>query len=93
MIPTIHGTYNKPKMIKGPIRGYIRRSKSNLFPSTLPRTSRYTTTIFRLPRCIHYMKHYFLNRISHFIRKSNDIPIHHMRKNHIKPTNPIPHAH
>ena len=38
MIPTIHRTYYKPKMIKGSIRCYVRRSKFNILPSTLPRT-------------------------------------------------------
>jgi hypothetical protein len=50
MIRTIHWAYHKSKMIKGSIRRYIRGSKSNILPSTLPRTSCNTTTIFRLPR-------------------------------------------
>jgi len=93
MIPAIHWTHNKPEMTKGPIHCHVCRSKSNILPSTLPRASRYATTIFRLPRCLHHMKHHFINRINNFIRKSNNIPIHHVRKNYIKPTNPIPYTH
>ena len=93
MIPLICRAYNKPKMIKGPIHCYIRRSKFNLFSSTLPWISRHATTILRLPRCIHYMKHHFINRINNLICKCNNIPIHHMRKNYIKPTNLISHPH
>jgi hypothetical protein len=52
MILTIHWTYYKPQMIKGSIRRYIRRSKSNILPSALPRTRWNTTTILRLPRCL-----------------------------------------
>jgi hypothetical protein len=93
MIPTIHWAHNKPKVIKGPICRYIRRCKPDILPSTLSRISWYTTTILRLPRCIHYVKYYLINRVNNLIRKSNDISIHHMRKNHIKPTNPIPYSH
>jgi len=32
MIPTIHWAYNKPKMIKSPVRCYIYRGKSNILP-------------------------------------------------------------
>ena len=39
------------------------------------------------------MKHYLINSANNFICKSNDIPVHHMRKNYIKPTNSIPHSH
>jgi len=93
MIPTIHWTYNKPKMIKSPICCYICRGKSNILPPTLPRVSWYATTILRLPRRIHYMKYHFINRVNNFIRKSNNIPIHHVRKNYIKSTNSIPYTH
>jgi hypothetical protein len=89
---TIHWTYHKPKMIKGSVRCYIRRSKCNILPSTLPRITWNTTTVFRLPRCLHYMKCYFINRINNFILKCNNIPIHHMRKNRINPTNSIPYT-
>ena len=37
--------------------------------------------------------HYLINRINNFIRKCNNILIHHMRKNYIKSTNFIPYPH
>ena len=92
MIPTIYRTHNKPKVNEGPVCRYICRSKSNLLSSTLPTISRNTTTIFRLPRCLHHMKHYFVNRINNLICKSYNIFIHYMRKNFIKPTNLIPYT-
>jgi hypothetical protein len=51
-------------MIKGSVRCYIRGSKSNILPSTLPMTSWNTTTIFRLPRRLRHMKYHFINRIN-----------------------------
>ena len=92
MIPFIHWAYHKPKMIKSTIRCYICRGKPNILPTTLRRTSRNTSTILRLSRCLHYMKHHLINRINNFIRKSNNVPIYYMRKNYIKPTNPIPYT-
>ena len=86
MIPIIHRTYHKPKMIKGSVRCYICGSKFNILPATLPRISWNTTTILRLPRGLHHMKYYLINRINNLIRRRNNIPIHHMRKNLIKPT-------
>ena len=93
MIPTIYWTNHKPKMIKGSIRRYICRSKSNVLPTTLSRTSRNTSTILRLSGCLHHMKHHLINRVDNLIRKSNNIPIYHMGKNYIKSTNPIPYTH
>lgn len=93
VIPTIHRANYKPKVIKSPIRCNIHRSKHNIFPTTLPRPSRNTTTILRLSWCLHHMKYHFINRVNNLIRKSNNIPIHYMRKNCIKPTNPIPNTH
>jgi len=92
MIPTIQRIYHKPKMFKGSIRCYICRSKFNILLTTRPRISWNTTTTLRLPRRLHHMKYYFINRINNCIRKRNSIPIHNMRKNHIKPTNRIPHT-
>lgn len=92
MVPTIHRTNYKPQMTKSPIRCNIFRSKHNILPTTLPRTSWNTTTILRLPRRIYHMKHHLINRINNLIRKSNNIPIHYMRKNRIKPTNSIPNS-
>jgi len=90
MIPTIYRNYYKPKMIKSTIRCHVCRSKPNILPSTLPWIGRNAATIFRLPRCLYYMKHHLINRINNFIRKCNNIPIYYMRKNYIKSNNPIP---
>ena len=82
MIPTIHWTYYKPKMMEG------HRSKYNILPTTFPRISWNSMTIHRLPRYLHYMKHHLINRINILFHKSNNIPFHHLRKYYIKPTNP-----
>ena len=39
--------------------------------------------------CLYNIKYYFINRISNLICKTNTIPVLHVRKNHIKPTNLI----
>jgi heme/copper-type cytochrome/quinol oxidase subunit 1 len=58
LIPFIYRTKNKSKMIKNSIYCNILSGKFNMFPTTFPRTSRNTTTIFRLSRCIHCMEYY-----------------------------------
>ena len=88
VIPTIHWTCYKLKMMEGSICCNIRRSKCNILPTTFPRISWNSMTIHRLPRYLHYMKHHLLNRINILFHKSNNIPFHHLRKNYIKPTNP-----
>jgi len=89
MIPTIHRGYYKPKVTIGPIRCYIRSGKPNSLPTTLPRISWNTSTILRLPRRLHHMKCHLINRINNLVRKSNNIPIHYMSKNYIKPINSV----
>jgi len=73
MIPTIHWTYNKSKMIKDSICCYIYSGKPNILPTTFPRPSRKTTMILRLSRHQHHMKYYLINRINNFIHKRNNI--------------------
>ena len=71
MIPSIHWTYNKSKMIKGSVCCYICGGKLNIRPTTFPRPSRNTAAILRLSRRLHYMKYYLINRINNFICKRN----------------------
>jgi len=51
--------------IEGPIRCYIRTDKRNVLPTTLPRISWNTSTILKLPRCLHHMKYYLLTYLLH----------------------------
>jgi len=66
MIPIIHQTYNKSKMIKGSIRCYICWGKFNALPTTFPRISRNTMMVHTLSRHLHHMKYHFINRINNF---------------------------
>jgi len=55
-------------MTKNSIYSYIYRGQLNLLPTTLPRISRNTTTVFRLSRRLHFMKHHLVNWVNNFIR-------------------------
>ncbi|KAK7812820.1 hypothetical protein U0070_019846 [Myodes glareolus] len=44
----------------------IGTGEHNILPTTLPRSIRSITTLFRLPRCLHHMKYSVLYRIFHF---------------------------
>lgn len=62
-----------------PILPDIFRCKFNLFSTTLSRFKGYTTTIFRLSRCLYKMKCSFLIRVSSLICSTDIIHLHFMR--------------
>jgi hypothetical protein len=74
-------------MMEGSICCNIHRSKYNILPTTFPRIS--WNSIHRLPRYLHYLKHHLINKINSLFHKNNSIPFHHLRKNYVKPTNPM----
>ena len=74
--PLFTGLTINPKWLKAQFAVIFVGVNSTFFPPALPRISRDTTTIFRLPRCLHHMKYYFINRINNSIRMCNNIPIH-----------------
>lgn len=84
LIPPIHRVYTPLNMSQSTLRGNVRRSKPNLLPTTLPRPSWHATTILRLPRRLHTMKHYFISRITHLPNSCNHTSIHHLRSLRIK---------
>eukprot|EP00069_Balaena_mysticetus_P017319 bmy_10397T0 len=79
LIPTILRLYTQLNMSKNSLCNYICRCKYNLLPTTFPRSIWNTTTIFRLPRCIHNMKHYLINKLIHFTNSSNINNFHNLR--------------
>lgn len=90
LIPTIHRILAQPDPYKNSILSNIRRSKHNILPTTLPGTFGNTTSILGFPRCLHPVKHHFINRLNHFTGRSAYIPVHCLRSNNIQtnPTNP-----
>jgi len=73
MIPTIHWTYNKPKMFKDSICCYICGGKLNILSTTFSRPSRNAAARVRLSRRLQHMKYHLISMINNFIRKCNDI--------------------
>ena len=63
LIPTILRIHPSQHLNKNPLRYYVLRSKSNLLPPTLLRTSRDAPTILRLPWRLYPMKYSLLNWI------------------------------
>lgn len=79
LIPTIHRILIKPIMSKITIRSNILRCKHNIFPTTLPRSSRHTTTILRLPRRLYNMKLHLINWINNLNSSSYHNASHYLR--------------
>lgn len=84
LIPTIHRLYIRHNLSKNPLPYHICRSQHNLFPSALPRPIWNTTTILRLPRRLHNMKHSILHRVIYLTHSSNPDSIHGLRSFRIK---------
>jgi hypothetical protein len=82
----------KSQMIKSTVYSNIHWNKHNILPTAFPWISWDASTILRLPRRLHKMKHHFINWSYHFIRKSSHIYFYYLRKNKNKPANSFPHT-
>lgn len=79
LIPTIHRIYPTQHLDKNSLRSNIYWGQPNLLSTTLPRTSRYASTIFWLPWRLHPLKHSILNRLTYLTSSRNCILIHYLR--------------
>lgn len=79
LIPIIFRLHPRWHMSKSPLRHHIRRSKHNILPSTFPRPFRNTTTLLRLPRCLHHMKHCLFYRIIYFTNSCSHHDLYNLR--------------
>jgi len=79
LIPPIYRINPSQTMNKSTIFHNIYWGKLNIFPSTLPRIKRNTTTIFRLPWRLYKMKRNFIYRVITIIYSINTIYLHLMR--------------
>lgn len=71
LISPIHRVHSRPNVSQNPLYNYICWGKPDVLPSTLLRPIRDTTTILRLPRCIHSMKYNLFNRVIYLTNCSN----------------------
>src|SRR3712207_8750175 len=72
LIPSILMIHTQPNLSKNSLYNYIRRGQYNFLPTTLPWPLRNTTTLFRLSRRIHNMKHHFIHRIFYFTHSRSE---------------------
>lgn len=79
LIPPIFRLYPPQYLNKNPLWGNVCRSQPNLLPPTLPRPSRHASTVLRLPRRLHPMKHSFIYRLPSLPRSRYYVPIHYLR--------------
>lgn len=84
LIPIIHRIHSSLNMSQNTLWRNIRRCKPHFLPPTLPRPSRHATTILRLPRRLHTMKHHLLSRIPYLTNSRNHASLHHLRSLRIK---------
>lgn len=79
LIPPLFRVHPPQHLVQNPFWGYIPRGQPHILPPTLPRPSRNTTTILRLPRRLRSLKHCLLYRFYNFHGSSYHIPIHSLR--------------
>lgn len=79
LISTIYRIYTRRYMSQNSLCHYIRRSEHNIFSTTLPWLIRYATTLFRLPRCLHNMKHSFIHGVLYLNNSSPNYNFHNLR--------------
>lgn len=79
LIPIIYRVHPAQYMNQSPLWCHVRRGKPHLFPTTLPWPSWHASSILRLPRRLHPMKHSVLNRISCIPCSSHYVPVYYLR--------------
>lgn len=79
LIPTVYRIYTKWCLSKNSLYNYICRSQYHILSTTFPRFIRYTSTILRLPRCLHSMKYSLLYRLIYLINSSYTDNFHNLR--------------
>ena len=79
LIPSNYRINTSPTMSKSSILPNVHWCKSNILPTTLPRSIWYTTTILRLPRYNNAMKRSIIYWCYYFIRSTSPIHLHYLR--------------
>ena len=78
LVSTVFRLHPPQYLNKNSLWCHICWSQLNLLPSTLPRTSWYTSTILRLPRCLHPLKYSFFYWILNLTCSRRYIPLHYL---------------
>lgn len=79
LIPPIYRLHTSRYMDKNPLWCNICRCKPYILPSALPRPSWNASTILRLPRRLHIMKHNLFYWITYLFNCCYHIPLHYLR--------------
>lgn len=79
LIPAVHRLHPSQHLNKNPLWNHVHRSKPYLLPPTLPRPSWDASTVLRLPRCLHTLKHSLLYWVPNLPRGSNYVLIYYLR--------------
>lgn len=89
LISFIFRLYSKSSLRQSPLHNYICRRKFNLLPTTLSWSIRNTSTLLRLPRRLHHMKHCIIHRLLYFPSRNTTNSVHDLRSLCLKTQNPI----
>ncbi len=79
LIPAVYRLHPSQHLNKNSLWNYVHRSKPHLLPTTLPWPSWNASTILRLPRRLHTVKHSLLYWVPNLPRGSNHVLIYYLR--------------
>ena len=79
LIPPLYRLHPSLHLNKNPLWSNICGSKPHLLPTTLPWSGRNASTVLRLPRRIHSVKHSLFYRVPHFPRGCDYVFIYPLR--------------
>lgn len=79
LIPFILRIHPPQHLNKNPLRSYICRRQPYILSTTLPRACGHATSILRLPRRLHPLKHCLLYRIPNLPSRSNHVSLYPLR--------------
>eukprot|EP00069_Balaena_mysticetus_P003255 bmy_16483T0 len=88
VLAIIGGIYTQLNMSTNSLHNRICRRQHNLLPTTFLRSIWHASTIPRLPRCLHNMKYYFINRLIHLTNSCHVDNFHYLRGIRIQTRSP-----
>lgn len=93
LIPPVLRIHPPQHLNKNSLWHYIRGCQPNIFPTTLPRSCWYASSILRLPRRLYSMKYCLFFWLSYLTSRCNYVPFYYLRSFLRKTRNSISRVH
>lgn len=78
LIPTVHRVLHARHMNQNSLRGNVCGCQPNLLPTTLPGPCGNASTLLRLPRRLHPLKHCLFDWVANLTSSRNYVPVYYL---------------